>query len=198
MFQKPNKNTKLFLSYVLPSMIGMLIVGSYSIIDTIFIGRSSGEFGLASVAVTWPLVMLFGAIGDMFGTGAAIIIAQSRGSGNTKHARRIFGNMLYLQILFSLGLMAGIYFNLPEILVLFGAKPELMPGAVSYSTILIFGSPAFVLVYLAAVVRLRRCLALNAALPRDFVCLRLLPLVRPSPQKIATALSRSNIGTNYG
>ncbi len=145
MFQKLNKNTKLFLSYVLPSMIGMLIVGSYSIIDTIFIGRSSGELGLASVAVTWPLVMLFGAIGDMFGTGAAIIIAQSRGSGNIKHARRIFGNMLYLQILFSLGLMAGIYFNLPKILVLFGAKPELMSGAVSYSTILIFGSTACML-----------------------------------------------------
>ena len=51
-------------------MIGMLIVGSYSIIDTIFIGHSSGKLGLASVAVTWPLVMLFEAIGDMFGTGA--------------------------------------------------------------------------------------------------------------------------------
>ena len=59
-------------------MVGMLIVGSYSIVDTIFIGWSAGELGLASVAVTWPLVMMFGAVGDMLGTGAAIIIAQSR------------------------------------------------------------------------------------------------------------------------
>ena len=48
-----NKNARLFLSYVLPSMVGMLIVGSYSIVDTIFIGWSAGELGLASVAVTW-------------------------------------------------------------------------------------------------------------------------------------------------
>ena len=73
-----NKNARLFLSYVLPSMVGMLIVSSYSIVDTIFIGWSAGELGLASVAVTWPLVMMFGAVGDMLGTGAAIIIAQSR------------------------------------------------------------------------------------------------------------------------
>ena len=46
-----NKNARLFLSYVLPSMVGMLIVGSYSIVDTIFIGWSAGELGLAS----WPL-----------------------------------------------------------------------------------------------------------------------------------------------
>ena len=59
-------------------MVGMLIVGSYSIVDTIFIGWSAGELGLASVAVTPPLVMMFGAVGDMLGTGAAIIIAQSR------------------------------------------------------------------------------------------------------------------------
>ena len=95
------KNTKLFLSYVLPSMIGMLIVGSYSIVDTIFIGWSAGELGLASVAVTWPLVMLFGAVGDMLGTGAAIIISQSRGNGDLRRARRSFANMLVWQVVFS-------------------------------------------------------------------------------------------------
>ena len=35
-----------------------------------------------------PLVMMFGAVGDMLGTGAAIIIAQSRGSGNLRLARQ--------------------------------------------------------------------------------------------------------------
>lgn len=79
-----NKTAKLFLSYVMPSMIGMLIVGSYSIVDTIFIGQSAGKLGLASVSVTWPLVMLFGAVGDMLGTGAAILVSQSRGRGTSE------------------------------------------------------------------------------------------------------------------
>ena len=104
-----------FFFYVLPSMVGMLIVGSYSIVDTIFIGWSAGELGLASVAVTWPLVMMFGAVGDMLGTGAAIIIAQSRGSGNLRLARLSLGNMLVWQVLFSLLMMTVVKCFLTDI-----------------------------------------------------------------------------------
>ena len=141
-----NKNARLFLSYVLPSKVGMLIVGSYSIVDTIFIGWSAGELGLASVAVTWPLVMMFGAVGDMLGTGAAIIIAQSRGSGNLRLARLSLGNMLVWQVLFSLLMMTVVNCFLTDILRLFGVTDELMPGAVRYSRILIYGNLAYMLV----------------------------------------------------
>ena len=140
------KNTKLFLSYVLPSMIGMLIVGSYSIVDTIFIGWSAGELGLASVAVTWPLVMLFGAVGDMLGTGAAIIISQSRGNGDLRRARRSFANMLVWQVVFSAAMTVSVYMWLVDILRLFGASDELIPGAVRYARILIVGNLAYMLV----------------------------------------------------
>lgn len=140
-----NKNTKLFLSYVLPSMVGMLIVGSYSIVDTIFIGQAAGELGLASVAVTWPLVMVFGAVGDMLGTGGAIIVSQSRGSGNLARARSVFGNMLCFQIIFSFVLMALINYFLIDALLLLGADKELLPGAVRYSHIIIYGNLACML-----------------------------------------------------
>lgn len=140
-----NKNTKLFLSYVLPSMIGMLIVGSYSIVDTIFIGQAAGELGLASVAVTWPLVMLFGAVGDMLGTGGAIIISQARGSKNLAKARLVFGNMLCFQVVFSFILMGIISYFLIDVLLLFGAKEELLSGAAGYSRIIIYGNLACML-----------------------------------------------------
>lgn len=140
-----DKNTKLFLSYVLPSMIGMLIVGSYSIVDTVFIGQSSGETGLASVAVTWPLVMLFGAAGDMLGTGAAIIISQSRGRGDLAEARSALGNMLFWQVVFSIIMMLVMLYFLSDALRLFGTAQELMDGAVSYAEILIFGNLACML-----------------------------------------------------
>ena len=64
----------------------MLIMGSYSIIDTIFIGRSASELGLAAVAITWTLIFIFTTIGDTLGTGASIIISQSRGNGNISRA----------------------------------------------------------------------------------------------------------------
>ena len=90
--------------------------------------------------------MMFGAVGDMLGTGAAIIIAQSRGSGNLRLARLSLGNMLVWQVLFSLLMMTVVKCFLTDILRLFGATDELMPGAVRYSRILIYGNLAYMLV----------------------------------------------------
>lgn len=132
-----SKNLKMFMSYVLPSMISMLIVGSYSIIDTIFIGQSAGEIGLAAVAITWPIVMLFGAFGDMLGTGAAIIISQSRGCGDIARARGAFGNMLILQLMFSVMLMLTLGGLLSPLLMLLGASPEFVDISVDYARIMI-------------------------------------------------------------
>ncbi len=42
-----SENLHLFLRYICPSMAGMVVIGSYSIIDTVFIGQATGEFGLA-------------------------------------------------------------------------------------------------------------------------------------------------------
>ena len=131
------KSVKLFLSYVLPSMMGMLIVGSFSIIDTIFIGNSAGKIGLASVAVTWPVVMLFGAIGDMIGTGAAILISQYRGEGHLEKARRIFEQMLLLELIGGIILIIPLYTYLKEILSFIGATDELMPLAYKYARIIV-------------------------------------------------------------
>ena len=126
-------------------MVGMLIVGSYSIVDTIFIGWSAGELGLLRWPLPGPLVMMFGAVGDMLGTGAAII-AQSRGSGNLRLARLSLGNMLVWQVLFSLLMMTVVKCFLTDIPVCSALPTNWMPGAVRYSRILIYGNLAYMLV----------------------------------------------------
>ncbi|MBR1604796.1 MAG: MATE family efflux transporter [Alphaproteobacteria bacterium] len=149
-----NKNIKLFLSYVVPSMISMLIIGSYSIVDSIFIGQSGGAVGLAAVAVTWPLVMLFGAFGDMFGTGAAILVSRARGKGDIEPAKKLFGAMFVIQIIFGLFLTGCFLFELKDILVLFGATEELLPLSIPYAIILIYGGlPCMLLIGTSAVLR---------------------------------------------
>ena len=137
-----SKNFKIFMQYIIPSIIGMLIVGSYSIVDSVFIGQYGGKEGLAGIAVTWPLVMIFGALGDALGTGCAILISQSRGSGHIKSARSFLGNMLILQTIVSIGLMIPCLYWLSDILLLFGAEKELLPISIPYARILILGNIA--------------------------------------------------------
>lgn len=121
-----NGDLKQFFKYIGPSMAGMVIVGTYSIVDTIFIGRAMGKLGLAAAAVTWPLVMLITAFGDMIGSGAAIIVSQSRGAGEPERAQRAFGNMIVLLALTAFVFTAGVLPFLTPILTLFRANAELI------------------------------------------------------------------------
>ena len=132
----------LFLSYTIPGMIGMLVVGSYNIIDTIFIGHSAGELGLAAVSISWPIIMLVGAIGDMVGTGAAILISQAKGRNNFHQARSFLGNMLVSQVLLSAFLIPVLLLLLETILIFLQAKGELLQQAMSYGHIAICGGVA--------------------------------------------------------
>ena len=66
--------------------------------------------------------------------------------GNLRLARLSLGNMLVWQVLFSLLMMTVVKCFLTDILRLFGATDELMPGAVRYSRILIYGNLAYMLV----------------------------------------------------
>ena len=85
------REDRLFFQYIGPSMAGMLIAGSFSIVDTVFIGQGTGKIGLAAVALTWPLVMIYGALGELIGSGAAVLIAQARGAGELREPGRSSG-----------------------------------------------------------------------------------------------------------
>lgn len=134
-----NQDLKLFAKYTIPSMTGMLIAGSFSIVDTIFIGHGVGEVGLAGVGITWPLVMFCGAVGDMIGSGAGVLISQARGSNRETDAHHIFGNMLWLLLFFTGILMALTLTFLEPILVFLGATAELLPYAIPYSQVMLWG-----------------------------------------------------------
>ena len=149
-----NRDFRQFLQYIGTSMLGMLIAGSFSIVDTIFIGRGVGEYSLASVAVTWPLVMLLAAFGDAFGMGASVLISQAHGAGDGARARQLFGNMLALTLGTSVLLTALTLVFLTPLLRLLGATEALLPEARSYARILVWGmAPSLFMMECITVIR---------------------------------------------
>ncbi len=148
------KDLNLFYQYVTPSIIGMIIGGSYSIVDTIFIGQSGGKIALAAAAVTWPLVMLLQAFGSLLGAGGAVLISQSRGAGDLSRVKRLFAQTVFLVGLFSIMLTVLAFPVLKPILVWLGANAELMPISLPYSQILTGGLlPAIFIIMCLEVIR---------------------------------------------
>ena len=133
------RDAGLFFHYVGPSVFGMLICGSYSIVDTIFIGQASGKEGLAAIAVTWPLVMLLWAFGDLAGAGGAVLIAQKNGAGRPDEAQRYFSATCFLLLAGAVVLTCAALPVLPPVLRFLGAEPDMLDTSLRYTRIMTGG-----------------------------------------------------------
>ena len=54
---------KQFFRYVIPSMLTMLLMGFYAIIDGFFVGHAIGDTGLAAINLSWPIAAFLLAAG---------------------------------------------------------------------------------------------------------------------------------------
>ena len=130
---------KNYLKYILPSMLSFLLTGIYSIVDGIFVGRAMGDPGLAAINIAWPLVALIISLGTGIGMGAAVIVSLSRGAGNEKKALLAEGNAFFLLLVSSLLLVLLLALAGRPLLMLLGAKGELLPLAEIYLKFILLG-----------------------------------------------------------
>lgn len=133
------KDTLLFWKYVAPSITGMIIGGSFCIVDTAFIGRYGGKNAIASVALTWPAVMLLQAFGSLIGAGGAVLISQKHGAGEFEQEKTLFSQTLFLTLAASIFLFAVTFPFLENILSWLGATPGMMPISLRYAQVLTLG-----------------------------------------------------------
>ena len=60
-------NLRIFLSYVIPSVLAFALSGIYAIVDGFFVGNSIGDIGLTRINVAYPIVSLIQALGTGIG-----------------------------------------------------------------------------------------------------------------------------------
>lgn len=135
---------KTIIYLAIPSIIGMIVNGIYNIVDTIFVGRL-GTSAIGAVSIVFPFFLIIAAIGVGVGMGAASYISRSLGADQKQEAERTLATAVGLVLLFSLIFMIVGFFWLTPILKLFGATETILPFAVSYGKVLIFGAPVVML-----------------------------------------------------
>lgn len=131
----------LLLKLSLPAFVGMVVMAAYNIVDTIFVGHGVGPLAIAGLTIIFPIQMINTALAIALGLGGASIISRRLGEKNFKAARDAAGNALSLSVLTGLLLSYFGWFFLDEVLFLFGATVEIMPYAMDYFSIVLFGSP---------------------------------------------------------
>lgn len=131
----------LFWRYVIPSVAGMLVIGLYTVVDGIFVGRYVGAHALAAINLVYPVILLQVGLGAMISMGAATRISILQGSGQHKEARQALANTLL--IIAALGILLPIIgiSQLDHLLALLNADndPAVLQEARSYLSIMLWG-----------------------------------------------------------
>ncbi len=83
---------KLLRKFAVPSIISMVVMSLYNIVDQIFIGQTVGELGNAATNVAFPLTTLCIATALTFGIGGASGFNLNLGAGDEEKAPYFIGN----------------------------------------------------------------------------------------------------------
>ena len=123
---------KLFKSYFIPTLFGMLCMSAVTAIDGIFVGHGIGSDGIAAVNICSPLLMIFTGIALMLGVGCSVIASINLSRGKVKIARlNITQALVFITILTLVSSILILIF--PEkTAYLLGASDELLPMVMDY------------------------------------------------------------------
>lgn len=132
--------SRLLLRYAMPAIIAQVAASLYNIIDSIFIGQGVGPLAISGLALTMPMMNLTAAFGAMVGAGSAALTSIRLGQGNKTAAERILGNVVLLNVLLGVVLMAFGLIYLDELLYFFGASDQTLPYAREYMRIILYGN----------------------------------------------------------
>ncbi len=124
---------KLLTKFSAPAVAGMFVMALHNIISRIYIGRSIGALGIAGIAIVFPLAILFMALSVLIGIGSNALFSIYLGRKDEERARHTLGNAFVYLFLIALAALIFSYLFLEDILVAFGATPEILPYAITYT-----------------------------------------------------------------
>ena len=133
---------KNLIKFAMPSIIMMIFLSSYTIIDGFFVTRYVGSEALAALNITYPLTGLMLAIGIMFSTGGSALVGKLLGEGENQRARECFTLISLVSVLIAVILPLIIIIFLHPILILLGSDNATYQFGYDYILIILIFSPA--------------------------------------------------------
>jgi putative MATE family efflux protein len=131
---------RIFMKYLIPSLIGMMVMAVNIVADGIMVGNRLGEVALAGVGIASPVYTLFVAMSLWVGMGGATLFSQAMGAGKVKRAQFIFTHSMVLIAVFTLIIGLTAFLFQERLTFMLGANEETFPYASDYLRVmLVFG-----------------------------------------------------------
>ncbi|TDW25502.1 putative MATE family efflux protein [Breznakia blatticola] len=123
-----------YTKYLAAAFGGAMITSIYSLVDMAMVGNYQGPEGTAALAVVAPIWNVIYSLGLLMGVGGSVMFSTMMGQKekDTHRANTYFSVALIGSIVFALLAWAALLLYEKQILVLFGADPNLLELASAY------------------------------------------------------------------
>ena len=134
------KMGKLIFMMSFPVIIAIMISAIYNVVDTIFIGRSVGELGIAGISIGFPVQLTINSLGILIGLGGSSVISRALGASDTRKAAQTIGMSYFTGIALYIIVLLGTMPILNSVITGLGANAETAVYANEYLQYIIPGS----------------------------------------------------------
>ena len=138
-------NMKTMLTFTVPTMIRMVFVSMYSIVDGIVVSNFVGSLGLSAINIVYPVLNVCMALAFMLSAGSNAIIGKKLGEGKTHEANSFMSLTVIVNVAAIIALTAVFLMFDEQIYMMLGADEKLLPYCVEYGSVIIIGGPIWVM-----------------------------------------------------
>lgn len=136
---------KNMLVFTVPTMIRMIFVSMYTIVDGIVVSNFVGSLGLSAINIVYPVLNICMALAFMLAAGSNAIIGKKLGEGKVHEANSFMSLTVIINVT-AIVVLTVIFLMFDEpIYRMLGSDDELLPYCVEYGTIIVLGGPVWVL-----------------------------------------------------
>lgn len=131
---------QLVIKMSVPTIISMLVIAMYNIIDAFFVGHISTE-ATAGVGVSFAYMTFINAVGFFFGHGSGNFISTALGAKKYGEAEKMAATgFLSSMGIGTLAAIIGLFFLSP-LSRMMGATPDIVPYSNDYLVFILIGTP---------------------------------------------------------
>ncbi|MYN17593.1 MATE family efflux transporter [Rugamonas sp. FT107W] len=135
---------RLLFTLALPAVIGLSANAMHQLANAFFVSQL-GVHAIAAISICFPLLIVFGAIGEGAGVGVASCVARMLGADDGQQANRTASTVMVLLAAAGCVLAAVLIPLLPVLLTAMGTTADAMPASIAYATIFCYSAPLILL-----------------------------------------------------
>ena len=128
-----NISTGFLLKFAIPTVITMVFMSIYTMVDGIFVSRLIGTDALSAVNIVMPIILTSYAIATMVGTGGNAIVAKKLGEKKHDEARKNFSSLTLVTIILSCIITIISFVFIHPLLTFLGADESIYKYAYDYA-----------------------------------------------------------------